>query len=110
MKKVRALFFTVIAVMLFSIGLSSCDLWADSEYTFIWKCNYANYIDVYPSNGGSPSHFRLSSSNTSVTVKWEGEGKDYYGGFTSISNYPFGKKAPWSSRYDSSKEVIFYDF
>ncbi len=108
MKKIVAPLFIIVFV--FCLSLSSCFLLGDSEYTFKFNCSNANYIDVYPNHGGSPSYFRLSSSNPSVTVTWENEGDDYYGGFSSTSNYPSNKKAPWFSRYDALKEVIFYDY
>jgi len=109
MRKLRLCF--VLAVIAFlSFGLTTCALWGNSEYKFIWSCNYANYIDVYPSSGGSPGYFRLSSANRSVTVLWTGEGEDFFGGYSATSNYPSNRTAPWSRRYDALKQVVFYDY
>ena len=112
MKK-KAYGFCVLIVACSLFLLAGCDLLnkgTSSSYTFEWHCTYANYIDIRPSHGGSPSSFRLSASNKTVTVTWDDEGEDYYGGFESTSNYPSGKKAPWFERYDSLKEVCFYDY
>lgn len=112
MKKFSVLM--TIFVMTFVLALTGCDLinyGTESSYTFEWYCSSsANYVDITPSNGGSPSSFRLSASNPKVTVTWEDEGNDYYGGFTSTSNYTSGTTAPWFKRYDAIKKVCWYNY
>lgn len=115
MKRFRKVLFicALISFVFFAIGCDSIlnpNKGTKSSYIFEWNCTYANYIDVYPSNGGSPSYFRLTRSNRSVKVTWEDEGNDYFGGFRCTYNYPSGRNSPHYSCYHSLKQVSFYDY
>ena len=108
----RKFFYFIIPFFLLS--LMSCDSLLDpdkgtkSSYVFEFNCSSGTTIDVNIKNGGSPSSFTLSSSNRSVTVTWEDEGEDYYGGF--ICTYHYTGVCPHYTRYDALKKVGFYQY